>query len=81
MSCAACERAKREPQQLGGVFLAFCDGCKARHIAHSPQAFYATRGKALELVALIEAAFPNDYKAGRELVWNWMKKFNEAKSA
>ena len=79
MTCQPCTDAEREPQRVGGVSFASCDGCKARRIAKSPQAFDATRGKASDLVALIEAAFPKDYKAGRAEVWRWMQVFTAAR--
>lgn len=75
MNCPACAAAEANP--LYGSFLASCKSCSARMLANSPKAFDAMRnGRPDELQQAISATWPDDYEAGRQLVWQWIQKLS-----
>lgn len=79
-ACTACEQASTDP--LCGSYFAPCKDCAARMLAHSPLAFNALKGAQVEkFQRAIQAVWPDDYEAGRRLVWNWMKRINAARAA
>jgi hypothetical protein len=58
--------------------LSECDACTAwagDNLARGPDAWAAQRGiTAVGLQEAIRRAWPEDYAAGRALVWDWMGK-------
>jgi len=56
-----------------GLYALGCRDCTARQIARGPDAWAAQRGiTAVGLQEAIRRAWPDDYAAGRALVWEWM---------
>lgn len=73
MTCTACTKES-------GLYRSDCEDCKARAIAIGPDAWKAANGESnVPLREAIVKVFPADPKAGRVLVWEWMKRLGVAK--
>lgn len=68
MTCPNCEMAKAQPNWP--CFTAGCIPCVARDLAQGPEFFYSRQWQHLTPAykALLKANWPEDFRAGHELV-------------
>lgn len=73
-TCRCCLAWQANPHS--GLFAPGCDDCQARALAQTPAAWRAVKGEtAVDLQDAILRVFGEDrYKAGRALVWAWMRR-------
>lgn len=78
--CHDCTKATERPKTHGGYQMQ-CQSCIARLLAHSPAAKEAALGFPGDLQArmLAEWKSAEQYRKGRLLVWEWVRRINEAK--
>lgn len=79
--CPSCDAWALDAKS--GFVHANCEHCKARSVAQSPAAWRAMNAVTnTDLQRLIEQVFGADrYADGRKLVWEWIQRLKEAKSA
>lgn len=76
-ACAAWERDHKSTEVADS-----CLECTARYLAGTPEAQRAARGQtAVELHEAIRRTFGDQFDEGRRMVWRWMQRLKEARSA
>lgn len=78
MTCPACIRAEHNPRT--GIYQSGCANCDARALAQSPQAHQREADPSALQAAMRRLWKDEDeYRKGRSLVWDWIKRFESAK--